>query len=128
MLCFSDFLPPVICVICEICGNFMNLADQFPLMFCLNLAKRQDRRGRCEQVFEDFGLRVFRFPAVNARYVKKARGFESAGRYAHAVSTRLILRRAMQLKAPAVFILKMTWCCTRPPSPVPGRCPTRCCR
>lgn len=84
----------------------MKLTETFPLMYFLNLAKRQDRRARCEQVFEDADLPVRRFPAVNAEFVKNSRKFESAGRYAHAVSTRMIIRRAMLRKAPAVFIFE----------------------
>ena len=84
----------------------MNLSETFPLMFCLNLARRQDRRARCEQLFEDFGLKVFRFPAINARFAARAGVFDQVERRGHGVSTRLILRRAMQLKAPAVLIFE----------------------
>lgn len=84
----------------------MNFDKTFPLIYCLNLAKRQDRRVRCEEIFEMHGLRVWRFPAVDAGRVKRLHGFENAGRYAHSISTRLIIRRAMQAKAPAVFIFE----------------------
>jgi hypothetical protein len=84
----------------------MILEKTFPLCYCLNLAKRQDRRVRCEELFEAHALRVWRFPAVNADRVKRKHGFESAGRFAHSISTRMIIRRAMQLKAPAVWIFE----------------------
>ncbi|MBP7948016.1 MAG: glycosyltransferase family 25 protein [Verrucomicrobiales bacterium] len=84
----------------------MKLQETFPKIFLLNLARRQDRRARCEQLFEDFGLEVERFPAVDARRFSDARGFQFPGRYAHALSCRLILRRAMHEKWPAVFIFE----------------------
>lgn len=84
----------------------MNFEDTFPLIYCLNLAKRQDRRVRCEEIFETNKLGVWRFPAVDAARIKRLRGFGSAGRYAHSLSTRLIIRRAMQLNASAVFIFE----------------------
>ena len=84
----------------------MRFEETFPLCYCLNLSKRQDRRTRCEELFEANALRVWRFPAVNAGQVKRLHGFASSGRYAHSVSTRMIIRRAIQVKAPAVFIFE----------------------
>ena len=78
----------------------------FPQRYVLNLARRQDRRAGVEQLFWEHGLEVRRFPAVDARWVKKSRGFENPGRYAHAVTTRLAIRRAMLAGAEAVFLFE----------------------
>lgn len=84
----------------------MNFEETFPLVYLLNLSRREDRRLECEAQFAQHGLRVRRFPAVDALWMRDARGYESKGRRAHAVSTRLILRQARQLKAPAVFMFE----------------------
>jgi len=46
----------------------------------------------CEEQFETLGLSVERFAAVDGKWVRNLRGFETAGRYAHALGTRLMLR------------------------------------
>lgn len=84
----------------------MNLLETFPLIYCMNLGRRQDRRVRCEEQFEAHGLPVRRFPAVDARYLKRKRGFRDVGRYAHALTTRLIIRRAILAKAEAVLVFE----------------------
>ena len=84
----------------------MNFEETFPLIYLLNLSRREDRRLECETLFAQHGLRVKRFPAVDALWMRDAQGYETKGRRAHAVSTRLILRQAKQLKAPAVFIFE----------------------
>ena len=84
----------------------MNFAATFPHKYLLNLSRRQDRRVRCEELFEEHGWKVRRQPAVDARRLESARGFGATGRYAHAVSTRMILRRAGLAKAEAVFIFE----------------------
>lgn len=84
----------------------MDANRTFPLKFLLNLSRRQDRRDRCVELFASLGWQVERLPAVDARVVKSARGFQSPGRYAHALSTRLILRRAALAGAEAVLIME----------------------
>ena len=84
----------------------MDFDQTFPLKYLLNLSRRPDRRARCEEVFETFDLQVERFSAVDSRWVRKRHGFQDAGRYAHAVSCRMILRKAMLAEAPAVFIFE----------------------
>ena len=61
----------------------MDFRVTFPLMYYLNLARRQDRRMECEEEFEKAGLQVERFPAVDGRWAQRVRGFQSAGKYAH---------------------------------------------
>jgi Core-2/I-Branching enzyme len=84
----------------------MNFEQTFPLIYLLNLSRREDRRLECEAVFAQHGLRVRRFPAVDALWMRKTAGYETKGRRAHALSTRLIIRQAKQEKAPAVFIFE----------------------
>ncbi len=84
----------------------MKLTDEFPLMFCLNLARRTDRRFDSEDTFNSFCIPVKRFPAIDANWVSQSRGFTSKGRYAHALGTRLIIRKAMLARASAVFIFE----------------------
>jgi glycosyl transferase family 25 len=81
-------------------------ATAFPHKYYLNLDRRADRRERCEALFADLGWDVRRHSAVDARTLDDARGFAGTGRYAHAVSTRLILRRATLAGAEAVLILE----------------------
>jgi Core-2/I-Branching enzyme len=81
-------------------------AAAFPLKLFLNLDRRTDRRERCEAMFAGLGWSVERMAAVDARRLKSARGFESSGRYAHAVSTRLMLRRAALAGAEAVLLME----------------------
>ena len=84
----------------------MNFDRIFPHKYLLNLARRPERRVRSEELFAEHGWRVNRQPAVDARRLESARGFAAPGRYAHAVSTRMILRRAMLTSAEAVFIFE----------------------
>ncbi len=84
----------------------MDFPSTFPHTYLLNLSRRQDRRVRCEELFAEHGWQVKRQPAVDARRLKSARGFGAPGRYAHAVSTRMILRRAAMAKAETVFIFE----------------------
>jgi hypothetical protein len=84
----------------------MNFETTFPLIYLMNLSRREDRRVQCEWLFEQHGLKVERFPAVDALWMKNARGYESKGRRAHVLSTLLILREAKRRRAPAVFIFE----------------------
>jgi hypothetical protein len=84
----------------------MDIEKTFPLRYFINLGRRQDRRVETEIALEDVGFTAERFPAVAARFVKKTRGYESAGRYALALSQRLVLRQAALKKAEAVLILE----------------------
>src|SRR5688572_12527039 len=84
----------------------MDFDAVFPHKYLLNLARRQDRRVRCEELFAEQGWKVRRQPAVDARRLQSAHRFQAPGRYAHAVSTRMILRRASLAKAETVFIFE----------------------
>ena len=75
-------------------------------MFCLNLARRQDRRMECEEEFEEAELDVERFPAVDGKWVRKTRGFQNAGKYAHTLGVRMMLRKARMEGARAAFIFE----------------------
>lgn len=84
----------------------MNPATDLPHKYYLNLDRRTDRRVRCEAIFAEMGWEVTREAAVDAQRLKSARWFTTPGRYAHSVSTRLILRRAALAGAEAVLILE----------------------
>jgi len=84
----------------------MKFEETFPLIYLLNLSRREDRRLECEALFARHGIQVRRFPAVDALWMRDAGGYETKGRRAHALSTRLILRQAKQQKARAVFIFE----------------------
>ena len=60
----------------------------------------------CEEEFERAHLVVERFPAVDGKWVRRTRGFQSAGKYAHTLGVRMMLRRAKHIDAPAVFIFE----------------------
>jgi len=51
-------------------------------------------------------IACWRLPAVDQRWVRNQRGFESPGRYALALTQRLAIRRAKQRKAPAVVLFE----------------------
>ena len=84
----------------------MNIETEFPARYWINLARRQERRFETEWRLEQAGLTAERFPAVDARFVRKNRGYESAGRYALALTQRLAIRKAMLAGAKAVLIFE----------------------
>lgn len=88
----------------------MRIRDDFPLRFWINLGRREDRRFRMERVLEEVGVTAERFPAVDARRCRvkqgEVRGYESAGRYALALTQRLAIREAKRRGAPAVLLLE----------------------
>lgn len=84
----------------------MNFEQTFPLRYFINLGRRQDRRVETEWQLLLAGISAERFPAVDARAVKRAHGYASAGRYALALTQRLALRRAIHAGAEAVLILE----------------------
>lgn len=95
----------------------MDFEKAFPLRFWINLGRREDRRIRTETVLEKAGVSAERFPAVSDRWVRtprnhkisepvEIRGYESAGRYALALTQRMAIREAKQRKAPAVLLLE----------------------
>lgn len=84
----------------------MNFAETFPLRFYINLGRREDRRTETEWLLDQAGISAERFPAVDARFVKNARGYENKGRYALALTIRLAIRKAKQLKAPSILLFE----------------------
>ena len=84
----------------------MELENEFPLRYWINLGHRADRREKTDWHLLENHLQAERFPAVDARGIKKLRGYETAGRYALALTKRLAIRRAMQMKAEAVLLLE----------------------
>lgn len=84
----------------------MDIETTFPARYWINLGRRQDRRAETEWQLHQAGITAERFPAVDARFVRKNRGYESAGRYALALSQRLAIRKAMLAGAKAVLILE----------------------
>ncbi len=84
----------------------MDIEQQFPARYWINLGRRQDRRFETEWQLEKAGIMAERFPAVDAHFVRKNRGYESAGRYALALTQRLAIRKAMLSGAEAVLILE----------------------
>lgn len=84
----------------------MNIENEFPARYWINLGRRQERRFETEWQLEKAGITAERFPAVDARFVRNTRGYESAGRYALALSQRLAIRKAMLAGAKAVLILE----------------------
>lgn len=84
----------------------MDFEKEFPARYWINLGRRQERRFETEHQLECAGITAERFPAVDARFVRNHRGYESAGRYALALSQRLVIRRAMLAGAKAVLVLE----------------------
>ncbi len=84
----------------------MQIEKTFPARYWINLGRRHDRRVETEYQLAFAGITAERFPAVDARFVKRNRGYESAGRYALALSQRLAIRKAMLAGAEAVLVLE----------------------
>lgn len=117
----------------------MDFEKTFPVRYWINPGQRADRRGETEWRLEEAGITAERFPAVDARFVRKmalerkkasssafvpdeemataanveskqpvptVRGYESAGRYALALTQRLAIRRARLRGADAVLLLE----------------------
>jgi len=84
----------------------MNFERDFPLKYYLNLGRREDRRTEIEWMFDEVGITVERFPAVDARFVRNLRGYEEKGRYALALTIRLAIRRAKQKGAKSVLLFE----------------------
>lgn len=126
----------------------MEFCKLFPLRFCINLGRREDRRFEVEARFEEAGIPVERFQAVDARNAEKRifrngqnafpvdqigvspsthvgtqspevlgvrtnqplgneiRGYDSAGRYALALTQRMAIREAERRRAPAVMLFE----------------------
>jgi len=113
----------------------MDFEQTFPARYWINLGRRSDRRGETEFRFELAGITVKRFPAVDARFIRNmalerdkhlpviedseqtavqdsvqpaepVRGYESAGRYALALTQRLAIRQAMLSGAEAVLLFE----------------------
>ena len=101
----------------------MDFETTFPVRYWINLGRRADRRAKMEARFDQAGLTVERFPAVDAKFVRRmalernkekmpgdscdgVRGYENAGRYALALSQRLAIRRAKHAGASAVLIFE----------------------
>lgn len=84
----------------------MDFEKTLPLRYYINLGRRQDRRIETEIALMQAGITAERFPAIDARHVRRTGGYESAGRYALALSQRLVLRKASLRKADAVLVLE----------------------
>lgn len=82
----------------------MNISQQFTLRFYLNQARSQATRTLANLQFQNLKLSIDRFPSIDPKRVKRVRGFETPAYYAHALSTRLLLRTALQSGAEAVLI------------------------
>ena len=105
----------------------MDFEEAFPLRFWINLGRREDRRHETEARLAEAGVHAERFAAVDSRTLVSpprsqpdedkmgkptsesgcdVKGYDSAGRYALALTQRLALREAHHRKAPAVLLLE----------------------
>jgi len=84
----------------------MNFEETFPLRYYINLGRREDRRTELEYHLDQVGVTATRFPAIDSRFCRNPRGYENKGRYALALTIRLALRKAKQLKAPSLLLLE----------------------
>jgi GR25 family glycosyltransferase involved in LPS biosynthesis/SAM-dependent methyltransferase len=82
------------------------LEETFPMMVCVNLGRRGDRREKCARQFRSQHLNVERWSAVDARDLTNWRGHQGPGQYGCALSHRLILREAKRRRVPAVLIFE----------------------
>ncbi len=84
----------------------MNFETTFPLRLYINLGFREDRRADLEIEFYTHGFDAERFPAVDARWLKRTGKFSKPGWCALATSLRLLIREAERRGAESVLILE----------------------
>jgi hypothetical protein len=84
----------------------MDFEDTFPTRFYLNLGRRDDRRAEVQRELLMADISAERFPAIDYRWTKSSRGFESRQYYACALTHRLAIREAKKRKAQAVLIFE----------------------
>jgi len=77
----------------------MDFEKTFPLRYYINLGRREDRRTELEYHLDQIGITAQRFSAIDSRFCRSPRGYENKGRYALALTIRLAIRKAKQLKA-----------------------------
>lgn len=93
---------------------FMDFSANFPLIFWLNLGRRDDRRSGMERRLHRANISAERFPAIDSRnYQEKwekssgsIKGYESPGRYSLALTKRLAVREAKRRKSNSVLLLE----------------------
>ena len=78
----------------------------FPFRLYLNLGRSDQRRQTVEAHFFERGLSAKRQPAVDARWLRKAKGYASTNRLAKAMGKRLAIRRAQVAGAAALFFFE----------------------
>jgi GR25 family glycosyltransferase involved in LPS biosynthesis len=84
----------------------MDFEKTFAIRYYLNLGRREDRRTELEWHMEQVGVTAIRFPAIDARFCKKPRGYQDTRSYAQALTHRLAIRRAKLHKQAAVLLLE----------------------
>ena len=84
----------------------MDFEKTFPLRYYINLGRREDRRTELEWHLDQVGVTAQRFPAVDSRFCRNPRGYDNKGRYALALTIRLAIRKAKQLKSPSLLLLE----------------------
>ncbi len=84
----------------------MDFEETFPMRVCLNLDRRPERWAMATDEFQQAGLTVDRWPAVDGNRVRRTYGYAWPTRYAVNLTKRLIVRSAMFRKAEAVFLFE----------------------
>lgn len=88
-------------------GRAMDLENDFPLRFYINVHSNAPRRFEVKAHLHERGLEgVERFPAIDKHWVRDFRGHWSEGRYALALTQKLVVREGRRRGAPAVLIFE----------------------
>jgi GR25 family glycosyltransferase involved in LPS biosynthesis len=89
-------------------SSAMRIEESFPLIVCLNLDRRPDRRLRAWEQFSREELSVERLSAPDAAEMSRvsSRRYEKAGPRACAVAHRMAWREARKRGAPAVLVFE----------------------
>jgi len=74
--------------------------------FCINLGSRADRRAEVGIVFAEAGLKVERVAAIPARRMRRGQSPSEKGALALALTTRMIIRRAMHQKLDSIVLFE----------------------
>jgi hypothetical protein len=84
----------------------MDLRAAFPHRAYVSLPRRTDRRGWLQARMADAGVTAEWFRAVDARRLRRWKGFAGLPQRAHSLSFRLLLRMAQRRGADALLVLE----------------------
>ena len=84
----------------------MDINAAFPHRAYISLLRRQDRRAWLQARMADAGVAAEWFRAIDARRLRRWKGFAGLPQLAHSITFRLLLRAAQRRDSAALFVLE----------------------